>query len=127
MTLETFERWLARYKSAWEERDPQAATALFAHDARYYETPFSEPFTGHDGIRRYWEEVPHYQRNIRFDYTILAVEGIFGYSHWSATFERIQSGEAVRLDGILQVEMNEDGLCTDFREWWHRLEGGKVR
>jgi hypothetical protein len=26
------------------------------------------------------------------------------------------------LDGIFLLEFNDEGLCRDLREWWHRAE-----
>ncbi len=88
----TFETWLATYGRAWETRDPEAAAGLFTED-------------------------------VHFSHEILAVtenEGIS--SRWRANFVRVPSGAAVRLDGICFVTRNADGLCTEFREWWHRKE-----
>ena len=50
LTPREFDAWLRGYKSAWEQRDPQAAAALFTDDAEYYWTPFDPPHRGKDGI-----------------------------------------------------------------------------
>ena len=50
LSREAFEAWLRRYGTAWEARDPDAAAALFAADARYYWTPFQEPKQGPTAI-----------------------------------------------------------------------------
>jgi len=40
--------WLAAYRTAWIERDPDAAAALFTEDATYLEQPYGEAFVGVD-------------------------------------------------------------------------------
>jgi hypothetical protein len=34
----------------------------------------------------------------------------------------VPSRVPVKLDGILLVKLNDDGLCEEFREWWHKQE-----
>jgi hypothetical protein len=127
MTVKDFDGWLSRYKSAWETRDPQVAAKLFTEDARYYETPFSAPFSGRENIYRYWSDVPLKQENIDFTYHILAVIGASGIAHWQARFNRLPSCEPVALDGVLQATFVDPGLCRIFRGWWHCLEGSEAR
>jgi len=58
---------LAKYKRAWEKRDPRLATELFTPDATYREDPFDRrPMRGLGEIRDYWAKVPRFQKNIRF-------------------------------------------------------------
>ena len=123
MIPKDFEHWLEGYKSAWENRDPQAAADLFSTDAQYYETPFTEPFIGRAQIFNYWADVPRHQTNINFSYQILAVAEDSGIARWRADFQRLPSRKPVALDGVLQATFDENGLCQLFEEWWHRLEG----
>ena len=55
------------------QADPELAGSLFTEDCRYFETPYSEPAVGREGVRRYWQAVPDAQRDVRFDYAVLAV------------------------------------------------------
>ena len=50
------DNWLRNYGKAWEEAAPQRAGELFTEDCRYYETPFSEPEIGRDGVAKYWQD-----------------------------------------------------------------------
>ncbi len=122
MTTGELEHWLGRYGSAWVERDPAAAAALFAKDARYFETPFDPPFTGRQAIREYWEDVPRSQTNITFDSRPLAITGSTAIAAWKATFTRVPSGARVELDGVFVLSFDGGGTCTELREWWHRRE-----
>jgi len=113
------EAWLADYGAAWEERDAGSAAALFAEEGRYYETPYSEPFTGKAGIADYWAGVTADQRDVNFESTVLAVDGNTGIARWSATFSLASNGAAVELNGVFVLEFGPGGRCTELREWWH--------
>lgn len=122
MNEQTFAEWLTAYGQAWETRDPEAAARLFAEDARYYETPFDEPFVGLAAIRDYWADVPKLQTDIAFHYEVLSVKRNVGVARWQASFKRIQSQNQIQLDGILIVTMKDARRCRVFQEWWHRQE-----
>jgi uncharacterized protein (TIGR02246 family) len=118
------ETWLARYGEAWRQGDPELACSLFAADCRYFETPYSEPAVGRDGVRRYWQAVPDGQRDVRFDFNVLAVDGDRVVAHWTASFVRMPSGANVALDGMFLLEFSDARHCRTLREWWHREERG---
>lgn len=121
--MERFELWLARYADAWRAGDPDAIGDLFAPGARYQDTPFSEPFEGREAIRSYWEQgVRHSKRDVRFEIEPLAASDDTVVAHWRGEFTSDPAEHRVLLDGILAATLDEHGLCTGFREWWHRME-----
>lgn len=122
LTPHGFREWMELYGEASENGDAKAAAQLFAQDAEYYETPFDEPIIGHDNIYRYWSEASQSLEDVRFSYEILAVPGNLGIALWQARFASVKSGNHVALDGVFLVELDEQGKCTVFREWWHRQE-----
>ena len=122
LTNETANDWLSRYGRAWESADPPAAAELFTADCRYFETPFSEPAVGRDGVAKYWQAVPDGQAEVRFGYRVLAVQEATVIAHWDASFTRIKDGSRVALDGVFVLEFDDAGLCRTLREWWHGQE-----
>jgi nuclear transport factor 2 (NTF2) superfamily protein len=129
MTKTELEQWLKAYGRAWESRDPDAVAILFAEDARYHETPFTEPASGRDGVRAYWAAATASHREVEFGFEILAVVGSRGIARWSASFSRSEGGARHRLDGVFVLDFNSDRLCEELREWWHirrpqRVDGG---
>jgi ketosteroid isomerase-like protein len=122
MNQKTFDRWLSDYGAAWEERDLEAAKQLFTPDALYYWTPFEEPKRGRAGIAEAWGEATSGQTNIHFRSEILAVEGDRAWCRWWCDFTRLATGVQVKLDGIFQCDFTAEGLCLEFREWWHAEE-----
>jgi hypothetical protein len=124
LTAADFETWLRGYKRAWEGRDSAAAAALFTPDAEYYWTPFDPPQKGRQAIAGVWSAAVQGQRDIAFEYSVLATAGARGTAHWHASFESVPAGSPVELDGILIAEFAAAGQCRIFREWWH--QGGKA-
>lgn len=118
----TFIRWLDAYGRAWKERDPDGVAELFTPDARYYWTPFDQPKLGRQQITEAWLRATTGQRDIHFRHELLCVSGTRGIARWWCSFERLASGRPVRLAGVLCVEMDDRGLCCEFREWWHSDE-----
>ena len=112
------DRWLRGYESAWETRDAAAAAGLFTDDARYFETPWSEPFAGRAGIAEYWRGVTADQRDIDFEYEIIAISGATAVAHWNAAFGLASSGAELALDGVFVLEFSAPGRVSELREWW---------
>ena len=119
---ETFDSWLGAYGDAWEARDPRAAAELFSADATYQETPFEEPARGREAIAQYWSRVTRGHQQVRFDHEVLAVTEDMGIARWWASFDSVHLGARVELDGIFVVRMGAEGMCKEFREWWHYRE-----
>lgn len=117
MTSYEFDSWLKKLKKAWENRDPQAAADLCAENLEYLETPFSEPLKTKKEVLEEWKSVEN-QKDVSLSYEIISIFGNHGIAHFSATFTRIPSSKKVHLDGIFQVKLDENNLCTEFR-WWY--------
>lgn len=69
-------RWLAGYEAAWRTPGTEGLTRLFTGDATYLQSPYVQPVTGLDAIRRMWEqerESPDEVFTLATD--ILAVDG----------------------------------------------------
>lgn len=121
--MERFQIWLEGFSDAWRTGDQDAVADLFAPGARYHESPFAEPLEGRDAIRGYWAQgARHSRRDVEFRAEKLAADSKGGIAHWAAEFTSEPGEHRVRLDGILMATVNADGRCTEFREWWHRIE-----
>jgi ketosteroid isomerase-like protein len=114
--------WLERYRRAWEERDADAAAALFTEDAAYRSTPFREPHVGTSGIRDYWTGATSRQSNIRVRIGAPIVEGNRVAVEWWTTYVDAEAGERT-LSGILFLRFGPGGRCEELREAWHREDG----
>jgi uncharacterized protein (TIGR02246 family) len=115
----TFRAWLDDYVRAWETADAAAAARLFAPDATYRETPFSDPFDGREAIRDYWAETTSVQEAVDVEATVEGVRRANGFARFSATYRR--EGDPVAVEGFIQARFVA-GDCVEFREWWHASE-----
>lgn len=113
--------WIEGYRVAWEERDPEAAAALFTPDATYRSNIFEEPHQGQDGVRRYWSTVtgPQSEVEVRMgrpfaDGSRVAVE------FW--TTMRYDGAETT-LPGCLLLDFDDSGLCRRLREYYASAAG----
>jgi uncharacterized protein (TIGR02246 family) len=112
----TFRTWLDEYTTAWETGDADAAAALFAPDATYHETPFTDPLEGRDAIRTYWTETTATQEATDVEATVESLNRGTGVARFRARF--VRDGATVALDGVLSARFVA-GDCVEFREWWH--------
>jgi ketosteroid isomerase-like protein len=108
---------LARYKSAWERRDPDAMLELFAADAEYRPDPFEPALTGANAIRAHWNESAAQQAHVEFDAERVWVAGRTVLSSWHAAYTRRSSSERVRVRGFMTLELDDDGLVSRLRAW----------
>jgi hypothetical protein len=113
--------WLAEYRRAWIERDPDAAAALFSEGAPYREQPYQEPFLGPPGVRDYWARVTATQEDVELQYGTPVVEGNRAAVEWWVTLRN--EGAEVTLAGEFMLRFDENGLCEELREYWHFAEG----
>jgi len=114
--------WLQALGEAWTGRDVDAFTALFADTADYYWTPFEAPKRGRAEIGAAFSNAVETQRDIRFGFELLHAGAEFCVAHWWCGFRRTGTNAAVQIDGIMQVWLDRDGKCVEFREWWRKDE-----
>jgi ketosteroid isomerase-like protein len=107
----------ARFKQAWEKRDPDAMLELFAEDAEYRVDPFMQPLTGANAIRQHWNTIAAGQDHVEFDAERVWVSGRTVLGSWHAALTQRVTAERVRLRGFSTMELDEDGLIARLREW----------
>ena len=115
----TVQEWVDGYASAWRDRDPDAAAALFAEDCTYLDNPTAEPHRGSDAVRAYWAGVTSTQENpnVRMGQPIVSSDNRrAAVEFW---VRMVNSGAEVSVIGILFLRFAEDDLCEELRETWH--------
>jgi hypothetical protein len=108
-------RWLAGYEAAWRAPGTEGLGGLFTGDASYRQSPYEQPVTGLDAIRRMWEaerEGPGEVFTLVTD--ILAVDGPV-----AVVRAEVRYGEPLRQEyrDLWVIRLGDDGLCTWFEEW----------
>jgi hypothetical protein len=123
VTLDELDAWLDFYGRAWERRDVDAFVSCFADDAAYHWGPFGAPLRGHDEIHARADRAISQQSDVAFEHDPLAVTpDDRGIAWWGVTFAVPAAGIRTRIEGIFIVTLDDDGRCTEFREWWNERE-----
>jgi hypothetical protein len=122
MNEEYLATWVQKLGRAWEDRNPQAAAALFSADVVYSENPFAPALHGRAAVAEYWRSETAGHANVQCAFEVIGVAGSSGIAHWHTTLARSESGAQVALDGVIVVEFNSAGECCSLREWWHSQE-----
>jgi len=118
MNRDILQTWTQAFGTAWINRDVDAVMQLIDRgDIRYYESVFSPPCTRRDDVKKLWDVVPQNQKDITFDFQIVACSDIYGIVNWQVTRTLLPSGEKQEIDGIFQIGLNDKGLCTFFKQW----------
>jgi ketosteroid isomerase-like protein len=113
--------WLEAYRLAWENRDPEAAAALFDERSTYRSNIFEEPFEGPDGVRRYWQDVTRTQEDVRVRIGSPFGDGDRVAAEFWTTMR--SDGADITLPGCLLLRFGDDGRCLSLREYWHVQPG----
>lgn len=115
--------WLDAYRRAWEDKDAEAAAALFDERATYRSNIFQEPYVGRDGVREYWQTVTPTQEDVRVRMGAPFADGDRVAAEFWTTMR--SDGAEITLPGCLLLRFGDDGLCLALREYWH-VEPGRL-
>jgi hypothetical protein len=111
--------WIEGYRRAWEEADSGAAGALFSEGASYRSNIFEEPHAGRNGVEDYWTNVTAVQSQVEVRMGSPVIEGHRVVVEFWTTM--LAGGGELTLSGCLLLRFDDDGLCTDLREYWQTL------
>jgi hypothetical protein len=109
----------------WARANIDLLTSVFAPDAVFLETPFSDPIRGADAIRRWWLDVPYSQSEITFSSGEIYAAGPWFGTEFKCVFRRKRTGEWVDARGAIFCETTPAGLIGEMRMYWHRWNGGR--
>ena len=108
--------WVEAYRRAWEERDADAAAALFTEDGQYRTQSFLEPNVGQSGVHKYWADVTETQSDVHVQMGRPFADGNrVAVEFWT---NMKNGGDEVTLAGCLLLQFAEDGRCQRLREYW---------
>ena len=107
----------ARFKRAWEGRDPDALLELYSAEAEYRIDPFMEPMQGLNAIRAHWNGVVAAQDHIEFDAERVWVSGRTVLGSWHAALTERATADRVRVRGFSTMELDDQGRIVRMREW----------
>jgi hypothetical protein len=117
--------WLKAYVRAWESYQPDAIGGLFTEDASYVFHPFDEPVIGRTAIVASWLADPDPPGTYEGRYEPIAIEGdvavVNGRSRYFSDPSR--SKLTKEWDNIFVIQLDKDGRCCSFREWYVARRG----
>ncbi len=112
------------FGKGWSRASIDQLMSVFAPDAVYLETPFSEPQQGEAAVRRFWLEVPLHQSEIAFTSGEIYAAGPWFSTEFKCSYRRKRTGEWVDARGAIFCE-TAGGKITEMRMYWHRFNGGR--
>ena len=111
--------WVEGYRQAWETKDAEAAAALFAPQSFYRDNIFEEPHANRGGVAAYWAAVTAAQADALVRMGTPYIDGDrVAVEFWTTM---LAGGNELTLTGCLLLRFDDDGLCTDLREYWTTL------
>ena len=64
-----------------------------------------------------WNVVADNQKNIDYKYEIILFDDKTCIVNWQMTRTMTSDDSRQEIDGIFQISLNEEGLCTFFKQW----------
>ena len=116
---EAYREMVDTFGRGWERGDVDELVSVFAPDAVFLETPFSERTVGIDAIRAYWKDVPVNQAEVSFKSGEVYVAGPWFATEFRCLYRRRRTGERIDARGALFCE-TKNGKITEMRMYWHR-------
>jgi hypothetical protein len=111
--------WLEAYVHAWKTYDPQAIGDLFSENATYAYDPFSEPIHGRTAIVTSWLKAPDTPGTYDGHYEPIMIEDDSAVTNGrSIYFEQDGSTLKAEWNNIFVLRFDNEGRCTEYREWY---------
>jgi ketosteroid isomerase-like protein len=114
-------QWLADYETAWRAPGTEELARIFTTDATYLQSPYEQPVTGLDAIKRMWDE----EREGPNEVFSLATEILAVDRPVAVVRAEVHYGDPVRQEyrDLWILRIGDDGRCTWFEEWpyWPEL------
>jgi len=117
--MQAYRELLDTFGRGWERGDVDAIVSVFAPEAVFLESPFSERSAGGAAIRAYWQDVPVNQAEVTFKAGEVYVAGPWFATEFRCTYRRRRTGEWVDARGAMFCETKDDKI-TEMRMYWHR-------
>jgi uncharacterized protein (TIGR02246 family) len=115
MKEKDLDRWVTKYRKAWESNDPQDIAVLWTEDAAFYRRPDEEPVLGRDAIVQAWLELADGPGETTFEYEVLGFGDGVGFVRGWTTYLTNPPGE---FSNLWVIRLDRDGRAHEFVEWW---------
>jgi hypothetical protein len=125
------EEWIARYATAWREKDDAGVTDLFTEDAVYRSSPTEAAHVGRPAIAAYWRRATTTQADLDLHFGVPFGDGPRVAVEWWAVMRDPEwrpeaTNDRVTLPGCLLLLFADDGRCRDLREYYNPVFGEAI-
>jgi hypothetical protein len=112
-----YEKWTYEFMESWKRLDWKKTLTLLDEKSLYYENPIDEPCKSFEEITNLWNVVEENQKDIEYKFEIISFDDNICIINWQMTRFFIPTNTKQEIDGIFQISLNDNGLCTLFKQW----------
>ena len=117
MLKEKYEKWTKEFMESWKNLDWKRTLELLSKDVKYYENPIDEPCSDFNEVVKLWEVVADNQKDIDYKFNIISYSEEFCIINWQMTRTLTSNNQKQEIDGIFQISLDENELCSYFKQW----------
>ncbi len=114
---EMYDNWTKEFMDSWKELDWKRTLNTLDKEVEYYENPIDKPCKSFEEVTQLWNIVADNQKDITYQYEIVAYNNDFGIINWKMTRTMLSNNVKQEIDGIFQIALNKEGKCTYFKQW----------
>ena len=112
-----YDTWIKEFMESWKELDWERTLKTLDKNVKYYENPIDAPCASFDDVINLWNVVADNQKDINYKYEIVVYDEKTCIINWQMTRTLTSNNVKQEIDGIFQISLNEEGLCTFFKQW----------
>lgn len=112
-----YDKWTKEFMESWKDLDWKRTLETLSKNVEYYENPIDKPCTNFKEVESLWNVVADNQKDIEYEYQIVSFNEDTCIINWQMTRVMTKTETKQEIDGIFQVSVNDDGLCTSFKQW----------
>lgn len=121
MSRELFEEAIGRYFAAIRSLDADAFTAVFTEDGISHDPVGAPPFSGHDGLRKFFGGILATFSELNMRETAVYINKDEAAVHWQADGVG-KNGKKTRFSGINLFIFSPNGQISNIRAYWNPRE-----
>ena len=117
MSREAFQETISGYFAAIRAMDEAAFTAVFAPEAESHDPVGAPPFSGHDGLRKFFGGIKATFSELNMRETAVYINKNEAAVHWQADGVG-KNGKTTHFSGINLFVFSTNGQISNLRAYW---------
>jgi hypothetical protein len=105
--------WFNQMKTIWLEKRPDDMAFILSDNVEYHENPLEPPLTTKEAVVQVWQEIKN--QNI----ALVEIETLYEMSNIGFAIWRFQEHGYSLHVGSYYLELDDEGKCKVFRQWWN--------